>query len=333
MLTTGNSGMEFYGRFLKSQDGWQFDWSGSAIEAGFFGTEVRFLMRLIDGSDIDYFNVYIDGGDPMLLEVNNMSDHYVLAKGLDEGYHSVRIEKRTEGPRGALCEFLKFDFGDGTVASAPARKMRTIEFFGDSITAGYGNMTTGEQRGFRLIEEDIAHGYAALTAKHLNANALIVAWSGSGMYQELHGLKDPVFSNSHLWRTLAHKSDKDWAFMQEPDAVVINLGTNDFLSGCDTEQYSICYANFLRTVRKLYPHTHIVCTIGIIGAGYHAAHYIKSAITNSGIDNVSFLKMHVDLLPNGAGIWGADGHPSAAAHTQMAAQLTEHISARMDWKI
>ena len=114
--------------------------------------------------------------------------------------------------------------------------------------------------------------------------------------------------------------------------LVINLGTNDFASGCDGEQYSICYENFLKELRKIYPDTHIVCTMGIIGVGYNANEHIQNAITYSGIDNVSFFMMFVDndVVPESEK-WGADGHPSAKAHAEMANQLSAHIAEQMGW--
>ena len=110
--------------------------------------------------------------------------------------------------------------------------------------------------------------------------------------------------------------------------VGISLGTNDFAGGCDADRYQACYANFLETVRTLYPDTHIVCAMGIIDIGCDAVQHIEAAIAESGVGNVSFFKMTVNTVAE-AEKWGADGQPSAKSHAEMAAQLSSHIAEQM----
>ena len=330
--------IEFYGRFLKSADGWQFDWSGSTIEAGFNGTKVELQINLVGGATTDYFNVYIDGGEPTLLTVNNAQDWYTLAEDLPKGYHSVRLEKRTEGPQGAICEFVQFDFGrGGKAAPAPTRKARTIEFAGSSNTAGYGNMAANGWTGFKLIEEDVAHSYGKLTADALNANAVILGWSGGGMYQDLGGNKSAVFSDNVFWRTLARKDNKDWTFEQKPDVLVINLGVNDFQANSKKPVagfaglFTDSCVQFLKEARKLYPDTHFVFVLGPNSFTPEDAIYAAiDAVAAEGDLNVSYVPLKCDMLPQSER-FGADGHPSAKAHAVMAEQLTAHIAQQMGW--
>lgn len=331
------SNIEFYGRFLHTDDGALCDWSGSAVEAGFNGTEVAVCLRHIEGADTDYFNVYIDGSAPQPLTVTAAQERYELAFGLAERYHSVRIEKRTEGPQGGVWAFCGFDFGQGTAAEAPVHKARSIEIVGDSITAGYGNLSANGWGGFKLAEEDVSRTYGRIAADRLDADITVLGWSGNGMYQDLGGNKAPVFSDSNFWRTLAHRADKDWCFETKPDVLVINLGTNDFQANAVTPvegfaaEYVACYTAFLEKVRALYPDTHVVCAMGVVH--YYAVDSIEAVVTArraAGDENLSVCVMHADAIPESKR-WGCDGHPSALTHAAMGAQLAAHIANKMGW--
>ena len=250
----------------------------------------------------------------------------------------MRLEKRTEGPQSAVWAFDGFDFGSGAAAPAPARKARFIEIAGDSITAGYGNLSAnGWGGGFKLAEEDVARTYGRLAADALDADVTVLGWSGGGIYQDLGGNRSPVFSDGIFWRTLARRDCKDWTFEQKPDVLVINLGTNDFQANVVNpvegfaEAYVACYTGFLEKVRALYPDTHIVCAAGIIH--YYAVESLKAVVAARnavGDTNVSVCVLNADRVPESKR-WGADGHPSTLAHTEMAAQLAAHIASKMGW--
>ena len=326
----------FYGRFLKSSSGYQFDWSGSTIEAAFKGTEVTMTMNIVGGKDTDYFNIYIDDCEPTLLTVTSEKSVYLLAKELKDDYHTVRVEKRTEAKQGGICEFVQFRFPGGKLQAPPARKVRSIEIIGDSISAGYGNESAYSSSGFRAIEENFAKTYGKLAADLLNAQVTVLASSGGGMYMDGGKAENNVFAKKLFWQTLGQKESKDWSFAEKPDVLVINLGTNDFYANGSLESfreaYTNCYIDFLSKVREKYPNTHIVCAIGTML--YTAKPAIQDVVTarkNAGDMNISFLQMSLVDTPS-AKRWGADGHPSALAHEEMAEQLAAHIADQMNWK-
>jgi hypothetical protein len=121
--------------------------------------------------------------------------------------------------------------------TAVASTLRSMLFFGDSITAGYGNLDE-DPCPFSLATESSLATYAAFTAKALGAaNSFhTIAWSGRGMvrnYADVNTVSAkpmPYYYN----RTLAGRgwdvaSDKYWSASQFPaDVFVVALGTNDY---------------------------------------------------------------------------------------------------------
>ncbi len=91
--------VELIGRFAKvSDNAYKFEWAGSTITAGFTGTEIGIRLRTLKNAnhDRDYFNIYIDEGEPFVLVTDLDTVEYSLATGLKNGYHTVRVTKRTE---------------------------------------------------------------------------------------------------------------------------------------------------------------------------------------------------------------------------------------------
>ena len=273
------------------------------------------------------------------LTVTKTQTAYVLAENLADGYHTVRIEKRTEGQFGALCEFLGFDFPGGKAAAAPARPQRYIEVMGDSITAAYGNMAFANAGGFKLEEEDYANSYAKFTADYFGAYATVLGWSGGGLTRDIVGRREPVFRNDIFWRTNALNTRKDYTFAQQPDVVVINLGTNDFqdtamaLPENFAAEYQAHYIEFLEEIRKVYPDTHIVCAMGPMTM--EPVPYVQAAVkarNDAGDKAVSYC----DLSYDGTDLkesekWGADMHPSVLGHWEMSRKLIAHIEQQLGW--
>ena len=127
-----------------------------------------------------------------------------------------------------------------------------VNVSGDSITAGYGNEGSIDKPGFRHAEENAAKTYGALAAKQLGAEAVIIGWSGMGVYRDLGGGSKHLMPELYL-RTLSEENEK-WNFNEYiPRAVVVNLGTNDFAGTKDlnTSEFVDTYISFIREIRAL----------------------------------------------------------------------------------
>ena len=310
-----------------------FSWSGSAMMAHFQGTGAT--LR-IDGSP-NQFTVVVDGNvAPQVLKVVSGTSQYAVASGLAAGTHDVVIWKRTEGTQGDN-RFLGVDVTGGQLLASPAAPERRIEIYGDSITAGYGMDGAGPNCTFTPDTEDHYLTYAAVTARSLNAELHAIAWSGIGMYRNYNVSGASADAMPAVYaRILASQSASTWDFSKwQPQAVVINLGTNDASTNGDPgAPYETAYLGFVRALRQKYAAAHIVLTIGpmLDGANLTAIRgHLQNVIatrSNEGDANLSYLEFPVQQQADG---YGCDWHPSAATNAKMATLLTAHLKAHLGW--
>ena len=320
--------VELIGRFYEKGAGvYQFEWSGSTISAGFIGTGIAIKLRMtLPSPDIhgglDYLNVSIDGGAPTVLKVNENTVRYPLASGLPDGYHTVRVTKRTEAQFGSQLQF-----GGGKPAPAPARKARRIEVYGDSISAGYGN--EGTAPGFRLEEENASLTYGMLAADALNAECTVIALSGHGCFVSLSGSKTEVVPK--YFNQILYKNRRTYAFPSpDPDAVIVHLGTNDYAMNVLDADFYTAYQTFVRRIRREYPKAYIVLAAGG-GTTRHLDLLQRVANVCRERDKDTRVGCFVGVYTDADVAEGADGHPSAAGHRQLAEQLTAYLKETLNW--
>ncbi len=312
-----------------------FDWSGSAIIARFNGTGASLRM---DGSP-NQFAVLIDGiMSTTVLKVTGSSSTYQVASGLAAGTHDLVIWKRTEGNWGSN-NFRGVDITGGQLVSAPAHPGRRVEIYGDSISAGYG---LDGQYPCTASQDNQNHylTYGAVAARTLAAELHTTAWSGIGMYRNYGedgpsaGAMPAVYDR--ILASSASSASNAWNFASwQPDAVVINLGTNDFSSKGDPgTPYDTAYLSFVRNLRQKYANAFIVASIGpmLDGANLDAARkHLQAVITTragEGDSKMSYLEFPTQSSSDGL---GCDYHPSATTNAKMATLLVAELQKQLSW--
>lgn len=117
--------------------------------------------------------------------------------------------------------------------------------------------------------------------------------------------------------------------------VVINLGTNDASTKGDPgTPYRNAYLDFVRNLRKKYPSTFFVLTIGpmLDGSNLTAIKgHIQAVIQTLGSEGdskMSFLEFPVQVEADGM---GCDWHPSATTNAKMATLLVAELKTRLGW--
>ena len=193
-LTTGGTWIEpsdeniqYVGRVNFQNPGApSFTYPGVQINARFEGTSLKMKAKPMSG----YFMVQIDGSQPFKVSFNAPKDSVVtLATALRNENHEVRIMYAIEGYQ-RIPEFRGFGLDAGCkLLPPPYLPERKIEFIGDSMTCGYGVETMDEKEGFSDETENHYYTYAALTARALNAQHVVVARSGIGIYRNYNGPK------------------------------------------------------------------------------------------------------------------------------------------------
>jgi lysophospholipase L1-like esterase len=323
--------VHFLGRFdTRDPAGPRFAWPGSAIVARFTGTGIA--VRLHDRGK-NYFNVVVDGGAPRAVATSRAAGAYTLASGLGPGEHTVVLTKRTESHVGVV-QFLGLVPTGGALLPSPEPFARRIEYVGDSISCGYGDLAPAASWHFSDSTEDETIAYDSLAAAELDAQQTVVASSGVGLLRDSGGStvnQMPVLFE----RTLADDPTSAWTFAAPPpDVVVIALGTNDFAAGDPGTAFQRAYVAFVGRVRAHYPSAQIVCANGPMlrePAHGRARGYIQGAVSDlvaAGDRKVSYLEFEPQQDADG---YGCDYHPSPATHRKMARTLVEAIRARTGW--
>ncbi|HYO94691.1 MAG TPA: SGNH/GDSL hydrolase family protein, partial [Polyangiaceae bacterium] len=228
----------------------------------------------------NYYEVVLDGVHQKL-KVSPSETVYPLGRELGAGEHELEIWKRVEsGPGGRPSQgrgdFLGLRIEAGNALLPVVAKTRAIEVIGDSITCGYGNeisTTTPDDFKYTTLNSNAYLAYGAVAARALDAEYVAVAASGRGVsrnFDSFPGLLVPA-----MWKlTLPENpSAPAWDFHAfTPDAVIINLGTNDFsppAMAIDLHAFKQSYVTFLAEVRNVYPEALIVTALGPMLSDYY----------------------------------------------------------------
>ena len=330
-----NENVKFHGRVVKQNNRWFMDWTNTGIEFTFLGTDAFLTMGPTNAGAYNFpcVTVSIDDQEPVRIDELKSFKKVQVAKSLPYGEHTVKVLKVSESTGTPIA------MGEITVTSSepkeakllepPAASDRKILFFGDSITAGYGNLGKPENKNYYTYEQDGMQTYASLTAKALSADAHYVCISGRGVFQSLDGgfenvmpiyIDTAVPSMNLAWESSAYT----------PDLIVINLGTNDSWMGVSNEKFETAAKNFLTALRERYPDAKILWCYGIMGNYYNNLLTKIMNDFNNEYGNASyFLLENADTTTEAEG--GANGHPNVAAHHKRAEALTTHIKELMNW--
>jgi hypothetical protein len=318
-----------------------FAWSGTGFIATVSGSTISVKLKTIGSSDPIYFQPVIDGTPGARFAVPTGELTTTLASNLTDADHVVEVYRETEGRYGnSVFE----GFTDGTPKDPPAPSGRLIEIVGDSISAGYGDLGSEQHPDFgpdpdggcpfSTMTESAYATYGALAARALNADPSIVAVSGWGIYRDNGNSTSNVLPLVYA-DTLGLSPTPVWGFQPEPQAVVINLGTNDFANG-DPGQAAFegAYTAFIGTVRGKYPDAWVLCTVGplLFGTGLTMAQtYIQdvvSAAQSSGDMKVRYLDFGEENTSLGT---GCQYHPNTTEHQTMATELVSALQADLGW--
>jgi lysophospholipase L1-like esterase len=310
----------------------RFSWSGTGFVARFSGTSLTMQLGVVGSFEI--FKTVIDGAPQAPFTAAVGQGTYPLASALPAGEHTVEVYRQTEGPQGQ-SQLLGLTVGDGALMDPPAGPGRLIEVIGDSITCGYGDL------GALIDAECISteshwDTYEAVAARALGAEVSTIAASGRGVIRnyggDVTGTMPLLYAN-----TLTNLSQPVWDFqLQQPQAVVINLGTNDISNnkGDPGIPFRDTYVNLLTTVRTVYPDAFIVCIIGPLLSGGDLAtiqSHIQSAVdmrTAAGDTKVEFFN---HIVPQTSDKFACQSHPNVAENMLMADLLAGELRAKLGW--
>lgn len=329
------AGVRWMGRVdTTDASGPRFAWSGTGFAARFSGTSIAVNLK---NDDAYFFQAVIDGKKGERFRAVKGQAMRTVATGLAPGTHTLELYREIEGSYGT-SQFL--GVSEGTLLSPPPPPARRIEFIGDSITAGYGNLGNEPHPNygnpspctFTFDTQSAYMSYGAVAARALGAEPSLVAASGWGVYRSRTSDMDEVLPKIYA-NTLGPRSTPAWDFRVKANAVVINLGTNDFAPGDPGNAYTTALGVFADTVREKNPAAWIFVAVGsMYSTQQHAKAlaYAQSVATARGGDANKITAVDLGSQDALQGT-GCDWHPSAAEDQRMADALVPVMKQKLGW--
>ena len=324
--------IEYMGRIDSTADGVvNFYWSGTSAKINFTGENIYVTLR--DTGD-NYYNLILDNDSIILLYPGAEKENYLGAENLPDGEHSLEIFKRTEWDRGVTM-FYSFTITGRKASVLPIHKEKKykIEFYGNSITAGYAVEDTSMYDRPDSIFTNNYLSYSNLTARHFDADYRCICKSGIGitiswfpiLMPEIYDLINPFDSSSTL----------DFSLFT-PDIVVVNLFQNDswlvnrpempefkkyFGTEPPSDEYLIkAYQEFILSLRDKYPTTKIICMLGNMDITSEGSKW--PGIVQSAVDGLNDSLIYTHFVP----FKNTPFHPRVKEQQAMAESLIKFIS-------
>ncbi len=284
------------------------------------------LCALFSSTGDVYYWIEVDGH-----EVYKVKSSGLVPLPKQKPPYTVKITLASEGiyhnPKfhGFIC-CVKDPFPE---ISRPADKKLKFEFIGNSITCGYGTEVT-DRSPFNDSTSNFCHGFAYRTAQAFDAECMVVARSGIGIYRN-YGEKDSALyygcmpdNYEKLWLDSPHQ----WDFSKfTPDVLFINLGTNDTweMSSFNAEKYERNFRKLMNSVTAHYPKTTIVLLTGSMmePEALAAVKPILDKIQKDYTTTKKQLVYRFDFTPVAGE--GADWHPSSAQQEAMSKELIPFV--------
>lgn len=314
-----------HGRVLRTESQIGIDWSCSGIELYVKGGNVEITMDAVDTSNVNctHIAVYINGVRTQKIRLQTGNIKYLVANGLPGNKTtSVKILKLNEVSTSQFT-VTKIQI-TGVLQTGVVQKTRKIEFVGDSITTGYGNLCSSPSDPFWSETQDGTLAYPGLAADALNAEYNVVAAGGHGVYVA------PKLSYKYMRTSSVRDFRVMWDFNKfKPDVIVINLGTNDIAQATTQVNLDTAITEFLTMVRTNNPDAKIIWAYGLM-------YNMRSAWIQESVEN--FAKIDADVsyfqftlqntVRDGT---GSSSHPNTVTHQLAADSLATYIKTLTGW--
>ncbi len=286
-------------------------WPNSGVEfSGWFDGGLRLYFT----SDIYVpvpFYVVVDGKyhEAKNVELTPQKAYITLAN-VEKGYHTIGIYK-ADSANTSKMYLTQIEY-KGKLDDEPLPKSMKIEILGDSISCGIGLVS-------EKYDDDAYYSYGAIAARNLNAKLSIVAVGGWGISCGVSSFENVI---PRIFDLTCYFTDKEakWDFANnQVDAVIVNLGTNDYLEYANKEdrfELHNALRSFFDAIRKAYPDARIYMTYGMMNTVFKED--FKNIIAERGDEKLEF----VETFFNGGGI---GSHPDAEAHVKYAKIFEDKI--------
>lgn len=312
------------GRYDPGEDRCSLWWAGSGIRMSLACGCLRLEAEAGYGDQAPWLGVMADGAPVARFPLRRGRHLYPLLEGMDPAVsHEITILRDTQPcgdqPGPVILHALDTD----GMPEAPAPRAALIEFIGDSLTVGEGCIGPRSAAEWRMAWMSHMAAFPVVLCEMLQSDSRIIAVSGWGVWKSWDS--NPEHRLGAIYEKLCAQipaGDIPYGFKERPaDAVVINLGTNDFSALSreadrqDAERQLILRAvELTAAVRSRQKDAQILWAYGLCGNG--AEGLLRKAVDRcraAGDEKVRYL-----ALPDCQGDLGALKHPGQGAHRRAA---------------
>ncbi len=320
------------GRFDGGEKACALWWSGAGLRIRLRCASLEAAVEAAEGEHLPWMGVEIDGAPMARLPLAAGCRRYVLLSGLDgETAHDVTVIRDTQPvavDAGPLV--IRALYTDGEVLEAKPRPL-LVEFLGDSLTVGEGCAGPVSAQEWRMAYISGMRAFPALASELLGADRRVLALGGWGTWRSWDG-KDECRIGA-IYESLCAPvagGGAPYAFDQrQPDAVVVNLGTNDngavkLLPESERswarEMVTRRAVELMETVRRHAPEAPIVWAYGL--CGHDLEEPLRRAVESrraAGDENTYYLSLteHCDM--------GSRSHPGPDSHRRCAGEIADFL--------
>ena len=311
------------GRCNKTSDGVGLDFAASAIE---FNTDASAAMVVVNATEGIYYNIMIDGEFTSERQLTqNGTNYIILARGLSSGSHNIKLIRDCESRSNLKFELVNLQLDSGVLLNKDEDKP-IIEFLGDSLTNGYGNLIQkGASNASDLKNQSVTKAYSYLLASKLNMDYRIVSMSGIAL-----GKREGYPTFPEFYALESYHLDKEKKYTSsnpaDVDVVVVNLGTNDASDKLYNEKDSQSVENYGKRYAELITNigyekdVKIVFVSGVSWCHTQTVAYNKAKEELKSLGYNNMYSIDIRSLQSGGG-----GHPSAMEHAEVADTLFKFI--------
>lgn len=357
---------KIHGRTIETASPLPLFWNHSGVEVNCDGSELWIDLEVDCGFHEPWIAVELNGAlmqrRMLLPEDKKVCLFRSMTKGVVKNVKFYReLQAMSEDDR---CHVLVKGFEtDGEFFPVKEKKLK-FEFVGDSVTSGEGTYGATSDTDWLAMYMSSSRHYANIIEKAMDAEVRIISQGGWGVYSgwdndirhQIPAIYEPVcgLADGEFNEKLGAKSKNDYESWK-PDAIIVNLGTNDTSSFntpplevpgvgmCknrrnedgsfvreDILKFINAVTDFLKLLRKLNPTSHIVWAYGILGDEIKPA--ILEGMENykkeTGDENVAYLAISDT---NGETV-GSHMHPGYKAHQTAAKEIGAYLSKKFNAK-
>lgn len=334
-------------------------WNHSGVEVNCDGSELWIDIEVDNGYHEPWIAVELNGALMQRRMLLSQDTSICLFRSMVPGtIKNVKFYRELQAMHeDDRCHVLVKGFRtDGKFYPVEDKKLK-LEFIGDSVTSGEGTYGASKDTEWLAMYMSSSRHFANIIEKSLDADARIISQGGWGVYSgwdndfrhRIPDIYEPIcglaFGETNRKLGATEKNDfESW----QPDAIIVNLGTNDNTSfnmpALDVPGIGLCknrrnedgtflredlqnfidaVYNFFKMLRKNNPKSHIVWAYGMLGNEMKPAiiEAMEAYSKDCNDDNVAFLD-----LPNiDEETVGSHGHPGYLSHIEAARVIGDYL--------